>query len=405
MAAKMPGSAPTRTADSIGQEKRDRQRAPNFTEYVPAGEWNNLCDEVIEVSKLLLNLAAVGATGTLQQIYNNGQNGIILLDAVRKGIIIKDVVGNPIGTELFQILNSNGASIVSFTGTTGFTVSSNGTGIATDLPNGAIKLVGTGGRDFNPSENENGSLGNETLPFRWKAVHALKHASKSVIVAFAASPVFNCSLGEVQQVTLTGNMTTFSFTNMSAGQHITCVFTQDATGGRKFTGAVPANVFLADGGTNFSLNYEVNASMSISFRRDTVTNAIWETGRSYSLPPVERRYRSRTLSNVSIDLNARIDEKYQMFTGILTGPINISLLSEGSVGDEFVIDFGEAGGLVTTNVNQLSILSNGSVVVCDVSGSGVSTFAQNKTLRGRIHAVKTTAVEWYLSFIGALTYT
>lgn len=69
-------------------------------------------------------------------------------------------------------------------------------------------------------------------------------------VAFSATPAFDVSRGNVQEITLTGNITSFTITNAVAGQVVKFIWIQDATGGRTVAGA-PANVhgFTAPGTT------------------------------------------------------------------------------------------------------------------------------------------------------------
>lgn len=50
-------------------------------------------------------------------------------------------------------------------------------------------------------------------------------------VSFSATPAFNLALGD-QTITLTGNVTSFTVTNITAGQKVAFRFCQDGTGGR-----------------------------------------------------------------------------------------------------------------------------------------------------------------------------
>lgn len=54
------------------------------------------------------------------------------------------------------------------------------------------------------------------------------------VVAFSATPTFDASLGSIQQITLTGNVTSSSIINLTAGQELTFLIIQDATGGHTF---------------------------------------------------------------------------------------------------------------------------------------------------------------------------
>jgi hypothetical protein len=60
-----------------------------------------------------------------------------------------------------------------------------------------------------------------------------------VATAFSATPVFDASAGTSFTITLTGNVTSSSVTNPTAGETITFIITQDGTGGRTFVW--PAN--------------------------------------------------------------------------------------------------------------------------------------------------------------------
>lgn len=55
-------------------------------------------------------------------------------------------------------------------------------------------------------------------------------------VSFSATPAFNLTLGKFQSITLTANITSFTFTNAVAGRDYCWDFVQDATGGRTVAG-------------------------------------------------------------------------------------------------------------------------------------------------------------------------
>lgn len=61
-----------------------------------------------------------------------------------------------------------------------------------------------------------------------------------VPVVFSATPVFDASLGNVFEITLTGNVTSSTLINTSPGQSLTFIWNQDGTGGR--TVVPPANL-------------------------------------------------------------------------------------------------------------------------------------------------------------------
>jgi hypothetical protein len=64
-------------------------------------------------------------------------------------------------------------------------------------------------------------------------------------VTFSATPTFDCSLGSVQKLTLTGNVTSSSLANCQAGQLVTFEICQDATGGRTFANPAGLNQWSA----------------------------------------------------------------------------------------------------------------------------------------------------------------
>ena len=55
------------------------------------------------------------------------------------------------------------------------------------------------------------------------------------VVSYSATPTFDLSLSRSQQITLSGNVTSSSFTNITPGQRVTFLIIQDSTGGRTFT--------------------------------------------------------------------------------------------------------------------------------------------------------------------------
>jgi hypothetical protein len=70
------------------------------------------------------------------------------------------------------------------------------------------------------------------------------------VVTFSATPAFNVLLSDVQKITLTANVTSFTIINAITGQTVKFIWLQDATGGRTVSGA-PANMhgFTAPGTT------------------------------------------------------------------------------------------------------------------------------------------------------------
>ena len=68
-------------------------------------------------------------------------------------------------------------------------------------------------------------------------------------VAFSATPTFNASLGSLQKITLTGNVTLSTLSGAVAGQTIVFLICQDAVGSRTFTWPVTMKGTTTVGGT------------------------------------------------------------------------------------------------------------------------------------------------------------
>lgn len=80
---------------------------------------------------------------------------------------------------------------------------------------------------------------------------ALRGGSNALVaVAFSATPTFDASLGNIFEITLTGNVTSSTLSNAVAGANYTFIIHQDGTGSRTFV--PPASVPLAtiDPGSN-----------------------------------------------------------------------------------------------------------------------------------------------------------
>ena len=93
---------------------------------------------------------------------------------------------------------------------------------------------------------------------------------------FNATQTINASLGDIFQLTLTGNVTSSSITNALAGQSLSIALTQDGGGGHTF--AWPSNVKLSGGSVTLS---GANKRDVLIFYYDG-TNW-WETTRSLNM--------------------------------------------------------------------------------------------------------------------------
>lgn len=66
------------------------------------------------------------------------------------------------------------------------------------------------------------------------AIKKTSMAGIVVVVPFSATPVFDASQGSKFEITLTGNVTSSTLINLTAGQSLTFTIIEDATGGRTF---------------------------------------------------------------------------------------------------------------------------------------------------------------------------
>jgi hypothetical protein len=68
-------------------------------------------------------------------------------------------------------------------------------------------------------------------------------------VTFSATPTFNLALGSFQKITLTGNVTSSTLSNLAVGQSIAFLICQDATGSRTFVWPTPVKGGITVGST------------------------------------------------------------------------------------------------------------------------------------------------------------
>jgi hypothetical protein len=116
MPTRMPLQVPTRTDDNIGRIKSDFDPPPDLTHHIPASEWNQFQDEFIAACQALVNLGMAGATGTLQNAYNNSvvSPTPIQLAAAQGRILVKDTAAG-LGTTLLAVSKSDGTAEHGFT--------------------------------------------------------------------------------------------------------------------------------------------------------------------------------------------------------------------------------------------------------------------------------------------------
>jgi hypothetical protein len=85
-----------------------------------------------------------------------------------------------------------------------------------------------------------GSLGTTTISSNGKLTLPSSVSSAVNAVGFSASPAFDASLGNTQKITLTGNVTSSTLSNATAGEQINFIICQDSAGSHTFVW--PSNV-------------------------------------------------------------------------------------------------------------------------------------------------------------------
>ncbi len=104
-----------------------------------------------------------------------------------------------------------------------------GNRISVPSGNNAINITGSGNQTYG-NNFANGIKVAGTLPNLLSGGGAFGLNS----VTFSATPTFDASLGNTQTITLTGNVTSSTLSNCSAGEWLVFDITEDATGGRTF---------------------------------------------------------------------------------------------------------------------------------------------------------------------------
>ena len=110
-------------------------------------------------------------------------------------------------------------------------------------------------------------------------------------VTFSATPAFDFSTGDTQKITLVGNVTSSTATNLISGQRAALIVCQDATGGRAFT---------------FPTSF-VNAP-AISGTANTCTGLAfdWDGTSAYSMTGAITGGGTGTVTSVALDLPASV---------------------------------------------------------------------------------------------------
>jgi hypothetical protein len=387
MPVKMPGAVPTRTDDSIGRVKRDRARVPNRTDYVPADEWNNLCDELIETATLAKSLAATGAVGTLQNVYNNGvgPTSRILLDGVRNGIVIRDSAGG-IGANLLSVQDLTGKNLLQVASSAWDLRTTGDIGLRSDAGNNAVRMTRSAGQDILPVSDGLGMLGSNGAALRWNAVSAFRLGSVAASVAPTTSPTFNANNGQVQRMIMTADLVSFNVSNFLPGQTMLIILEQDGTGGRVMTGNVAASVVLPNGAQRFDLSPEPAGITAILLVADVSVCMVLGVYHSQAHATMHAEVDLST--SVLFTYGWNLDPGYKHCTGNLPAAtvVNLShVAAHRGARYEFHLD-----GVITTAANKLTFQSN---------AVDKLVFDQNKTASGVVTA-HWTGTAWAFSFAG-----
>lgn len=110
-----------------------------------------------------------------------------------------------------------------------------------------------------------------------KSTRIFAQYTPSFAVTYSATPTFAPSSGGYQTITLTGNITSWTFTAGSDGELVTIAFRQDGSGNRTIAGT-PGNVLLA--GSALTLSTGANKVDMVTWRYDLGTTKWREVGRA-----------------------------------------------------------------------------------------------------------------------------
>lgn len=379
MPTRMPAQSPIMTDENIGRLKRNFEPISNYDFQVPAEEYNAFRLEFVACCDAVRSLAAAGATGTLQNVYNNGvvSPSKIVVDAMRGAVAVQD--SNPAsGADVFQIRNAAG-SVVSRFGTNAASLrampAATNLGFVIDT-DPYITMTGylvPSGADLSWALGVPGK--------RFGAISAGAISGYAKVQAYNANLAFDALTATVFDVTLTGNVSTIAFTNVSEGQVIHVILRQDATGGRQYVGGSVTGIKLRNGETVFQLSSTASAVDVFTFVGDTSGGAlspnVIEIARRQE-DPIERRSVTYDMATVgaSTTVYPHIDMSYSMLW-VNTGSVaNITMDFRGSGyarnGDEAKIMFEG----MSTGAHSLSFTNNGAAFLAYTAGKTLTGYIQ-----------------------------
>lgn len=114
----------------------------------------------------------------------------------------------------------------------------------------------------------------------WSQTWSYRYATEQKNVTFSATPTFDPANGDFQTITMTANITGWTFSAGLEGEVVTIAFIQDGTGSRTLAGT-PSNVLLAGGA--LTLTTTASKRDQITFRYDATLTKWVEQARSLNL--------------------------------------------------------------------------------------------------------------------------
>jgi hypothetical protein len=195
---------------------------------------------------LRVNAVATGGGGSSSNFPNLDQLFNSVYDSTHNAFKVNIVSGLPCSTD------ANGAVTCMATGTSqNLTLTPSGPSgsVVVNPPGGGVggaALSGSNGwlvtPGLRPATDNGAGFGANALRYGTGYVYMLAEGVQTV--AYSATPTFDPFAGAVIEMTLTGNVTSFSFVaaNLAPGETIEFIWTQDSAGGHTISGQ-PTNMY------------------------------------------------------------------------------------------------------------------------------------------------------------------